>query len=247
MSSKINQLDLRYMDSISYEQLGAKLSYFCNKHFGKEINIRIIVAFSELDYGRGNAILTLTKQFGSFPLEVCSPKGELDMREFTELSDTHELTLIIQTFPLVFSTTNHRMGNKLTNVNFDRKVNNLDVHIPQPSGLDSELSRSSLNLLMEQVGLLSSYFTQDQINPQKKFLYLSGFSYLDIKRESGGLPESKIIPWYFLIVNGKKNKRIYRQPELNDFLESLYEEPPKIDDLEEIIASIDDSHAIDND
>ena len=243
----MNQLDLRYMDSISYEQLGAKFSYFCNKHFGKEINIRIIVAFSELDYGRGNAILTLTKQFGSFPLEVCSPKGELDMSEFTELSDTHELTLIIQTFPLAYSTTNRRSETKLTNVNFDGKDNNLDVHIPQPTGLESELSRSSLNLLMEQVGLLSNYFTQDKINPKRKFLYLSGFSYLDIKREPGGLPESKIIPWYFLIVNGKKNKRIYRQPELNDFLESLFEEPPKIDNLDEIITSIDDDNAIDYD
>jgi len=41
--------------------------FFCKDQFGSDINIKMFVAFSVQDAGKGNAIFWLTQHFGVFP------------------------------------------------------------------------------------------------------------------------------------------------------------------------------------
>ena len=59
ISSQLRNISPEY-----YERLGAKLFFFCKDQFDSDFNVKIYVAFSEQDIGKGNAILWLTQHFG---------------------------------------------------------------------------------------------------------------------------------------------------------------------------------------
>lgn len=42
----------------SYEMLGAKLFFFCKDQFGSDTNVKIFVAFSERDIGKGEQVIS---------------------------------------------------------------------------------------------------------------------------------------------------------------------------------------------
>ncbi|QYZ65233.1 MAG: hypothetical protein OI74_07970 [Gammaproteobacteria bacterium (ex Lamellibrachia satsuma)] len=80
----------------SFDQLGGKLVSLCSDYAGLENEIKIVVAFSDRDPGRGNAILWLTKYFGVFPMEIGGPDGELDLHDLTGFSRHQHLTLFVR-------------------------------------------------------------------------------------------------------------------------------------------------------
>ena len=240
--SESKQLRLQDFLTESYGSLAAKLSYICKVNFEADVDIRIIVAISDQDSGRGSAILKLTRQFGIFPIELSNSKGEFDLQELSELTSFSGLTLIIQSFPIdalemIKGEITPPLLNSISGV-FD-KADSLKAHIPVPSGIVSDLSQDSVDMLLHQAMVLSQYFTQHNNDMTGPIIYLTGFSIKSAISHTNDLRESRIIPWYLLIEDKKSLRRVYRQPELENFLQFTAEEAPRIYDLEEHISEMD--------
>ena len=77
----------------TYERFGAKLFFFCKDQFGSDINVKIFVAFSEQDAGKGNAILWLTQHFGVFPVEIGDADGGFELADFDKFTTTMTATI----------------------------------------------------------------------------------------------------------------------------------------------------------
>jgi hypothetical protein len=235
------RLRLKDINPESYERLGAKLSYLCREQYGSDVKVKIIVAFSDRETGRGNAILWLTKHFGVFPVEISSPDGELNLRELAELALPSHLTIIIQSIPIFEGESSERDGNSIGLVGGNDKttmIGNLKHHVPILKGLTNSLAKASVNILVQQIGVLSQWLTNNWKDINGPIIYLAGFGLLEESAHSRSLPSSKFIPWYLLL--GEKNCvwRIYRQPELDTFLRKLPGDNPHIVNLESVISDM---------
>lgn len=233
------RLRLEDINPEPYENLGAKLSYLCREQYGDDVKVKIMVAFSDQDTGRGNAILWLTKHFGVFPVEMGNPDGELDRHDLAELAPLSELTLIIQSVPLVAGGLEEGIGDPPWPIDDGVKmaeIDNLKTHVPGLNGSTNSFSLASADRLVQQIGVLSQLLANKEVTGP--VVYLAGFNLVAESAQSGSLPYSSLIPWYLFLGDKNGVRRIYRQPELSKMLRQLPEDNPRIVDLESIISDM---------
>jgi len=218
----------------SYKKLSSRLFYLCKELFSDDVDIRVIVAFAEKDEGRGNAILWLTKNFGMLPIEMAVLDGGIS---FQELSLFSGLTLIIQSVSLsqVESTKRSNLTSLENDIiNLD-SMNNLMTHIPVINKLPDSLLKASTDKLVQQIKDLGQYIADNEKKLKGSIIYFTGFSIPNVSAQSSNLASSHLIPWHLSISSKEGIERIYRQPELSDFLYSFPDNNPYMIDLESII------------
>ncbi len=237
------RLRLQELSEESYEKLSAKLSYLCHQMFDDNSKIRLFVAFSAQDKGRGNAILWLTKYFGLFPVEISAPNGEIDTLEFSEFSNFSGITLILQSLPIIpardrkqeptdFSSQYIENGNK------PEQTPNLKTLVPILDGIEPNFSQVTFDIITQQINLFSQQLTENKKESSGTVIYLTGFNYTQETSSINNLLHSTFIPWYLFVSEKNEVKRIYRQPELNSFFQSLPEATPLIKDLDSLISDM---------
>jgi len=234
------QLGLLGINSESFKRLGGRLVSLCREHIEKDGKIRIIVAFSDQDSGRGNAILWLTKHFGVFPMEIGEPEGKLDLNDFNDITRDSQPTLLIQSIPLCEGELYDLDGGQKEIPGIIKKSvteDGLKYHVPITQGLKNSLARASVDMLIQQIGVLSQKLTSKK-KVHGLIIYLAGFSFIDETAVNEALPSSKFISWYLMIVDKNCVKRIYRQPELDQFLYNLSADNPYIVDIETMITEM---------
>ncbi len=231
---------LRNISPESYERLGAKLFFFFKDQFDSDINVKIYVAFSEQDIGKGNAILWLTQHFGIFPVEIGDSDGEFELSDFEEFTAPSSLTLIIQSI-LFFDEEQKQNISTFTqtggNVSSEQ-VNNLKIHVPAIEGLTDSFEKYTANRLIHQVGVFNQQLASNVEAITGPIIYLAGFNIQEGVEKSANFPPSKFIPWYLLLSNGQSIKRVYRQPELSELLQKLPGSNPYMVDIESIISDM---------
>lgn len=204
-------------------------------------NVKVLVAFSDRDPGRGNAILWLTKHFGVFPIEVSRPTGELNVIDVTEFRKQLRLTLLIQAIPIVEERT-YPIGTNSEQIDSAAGKSSLKgdlrYHVPRIKGAKNLRATASLDTLIHQVGTISQAITNQSSIMTGPVIYLAGISIPKQSSYAQHFPSSKFVPWYLLSIDSMAIKRIYRQPELTRFLGKLRVGDPRITDLESIIADM---------
>lgn len=236
-----SRLQLRNIRPEFYEVLGAKLFFFCKDQFGSDTNIKIFVAFSEQDIGKGNAILWLTQHFGIFPVEIGNSDGEFELSDFDIFTTPSSLTLIIQSIPLFDRQLKKQYKDIVTPTDVHvsaTQVGNLKPHVPVIEGLTDSLEKDSANRLIHQIGVFNQHLVSNMGELVGTVIYLAGFNIQEEVEEGAKFPPSKFIPWYFLISDGKLIKRVYRQPELSELMQKLPDNNPYMVDLESIISDM---------
>ena len=234
------QLGLHGINSESFKSLGGRLVSLYREHSKNNDKIKIIVAFSDQDPGRGNAILWLTKHFGVFPMEIGEPEGKLDLNDFNEITQDSQPTFLIQSIPLCegklydLDSGQEEIPDKNKRSTME---GGLKYHVPNTEGLKNSLARASVDMLIQQIGVLSQKLTGKK-KVHGLIIYLAGFSLIENAAVSEALPSSKFIPWYLMIVDKNCVKRIYRQPELDQFLHNLSADNPCIVDIESMITEM---------
>jgi len=187
---------LRSLDIVleSYESLGARLLFLCKEQYGNDVNIRVIVAFSDQDTGRGSAILWLIKHFGVMPVEMAKSDGRVDLREFTESSPFPGLTLIIQSVPLIEcdAGVKKRIPSSSENGIFDlNTITNLKAHIPYLNGLSATLVKATTDKLLQQIEVLNQFLANNSKNNLVgPVIYLTELSLPEVWAESESFPSS---------------------------------------------------------
>lgn len=234
------QISIRDIDSITYEILGARLAGYCSLRYDRYTNIRIIVAFSDLDAGRSNAILKLIKQFGVVPTEASSHTGLLDREDISERCASRDMTIIIQSFPVNYPHSEKRNLVHKDNVRLNPSSTTFSPHVSKPAGLQSGISYISMQRMLDQIATISGLLTQKHIPFKGAYVYLSGFSFPHSNLTSRHFPETILVPWYMMTGDNLSIERVYRQPELNVYFKSLPEIPPQIANLENFILSTDE-------
>lgn len=235
------RLRLENIDSESFENLGARLAYLCRDYYGDDAKVELIVAFSERDAGRGNAILWLMKHFGVFPLEMGEPDGKINLHELAKNSPSSGVMLIIQSVPLVKGEHEKENGDQFRasgNSMDSTMVENIKAHIPTLNGLNDSLPKGSVDMLAQQIMAISQLLGKNGKVLIGPIIYLAGFSLIDDSEHAGNLPSSEFIPWYLMVSEENGVRRIYRQPELSEFLRKLPKVNPHIVDLETIISDM---------
>ena len=222
----------------SYERLGAKLFCFCKDQFGSDINVKIFVAFSEQDKGKGNAILWLTQHFGIFPVEIGDFDGGFELADFDKFTTTSSLTLIIQSIPFFDEKQNKNMLTQTDDNALSEQFNNLKVHVPAIKGLTDSFEKDAANRLIHQIGVFNQQLASNVEAITGPIIYLAGFNLQEEVEGSVKFPPSKFIPWYLLLSNGQSIKRVYRQPELSKLLQKLADDNPYMVDIESIISDM---------
>ncbi len=99
MSNIINAR-LYALEAFSFQDLGARLSGYCSEVFRETSNIRIISLFSDSDGGKGNAVLSLFKQFASFPLDIPYTKDCRKVFDDVDVKNHSGITIIICSTPM---------------------------------------------------------------------------------------------------------------------------------------------------
>jgi hypothetical protein len=243
---------LRSLDIVleSYESLGARLLFLCKEQYGNDVNIRVIVAFSDQDTGRGSAVLWLIKHFGVMPVEMAEPDGRLDLQEFTESTPFSGLTLIIQSVPLIDCDTKVKNSippspeNNIVDLN---TITNLKAHIPYLNGLPASLVKATTDKLLQQIEILNQFLANNSKNSLVgPVIYLTGLSLPEEWAESESFPSSRFIPWFCLLSRKNKMNRIYRQPELSKLLQKFPDNNPDIVNLESILFDMEAGYYIDD-
>lgn len=236
-----SRLHLRNISPESYEVLGAKLFFFCKDQFGSDTNIKIFMAFSEQDIGKGSAILWLTQHFGIFPVEIGNSDGEFELSDFDIFTTPSSLALIIQSIPLF----NRQLKNQYKGIVTPTdahvsatQVGNLKPHIPVIEGLTDSLEKDSANRLIHQIGVFNQRLSSNGEEIVGSVIYLAGSNLQEEAEQGASLPPSKFIPWHLLLINGQRIKRVYRQPELSKLLQKLPDDNPYMLDLESIISDM---------
>ncbi len=80
---------------------------------------------------------------------------------------------------------------------------------------------------------------------KKSIIYFTGFSIPNESVQSSNLASSHLIPWHLSISSKEGIERIYRQPELSDFLKSFSDYNPHMIDLDSIILDMERMDDID--
>jgi len=230
------KLQLSNVFTESYQRLGAKLFYFSKDQFGNDINIKIFVAFSEQDAGKGNAILWLTQHFGVFPVEIGDPDGKFELADFAKFTTASSLSLIIQSIPFLGDKQNKNMFAQTDDNASSEQVDNLKVHVPAIEGLTDSFEKDTANRLIHQIGVFNQQLASNVEAITGPIIYLAGFNIQEEVEENAKFPPSKFIPWYLLLGSGQSIKRVYRQPELSNLLQKLPDSNPNMVDIESIIS-----------
>lgn len=85
--------------AISFETLAGKLFSYCDSHFDETANVRIVTVFADHDQTKGNAVLTLFKQFSSFPLDVPLSVGSVDFIDLSANKNFSGISIVICALP----------------------------------------------------------------------------------------------------------------------------------------------------
>lgn len=226
----------RLIDSVFFQDIFAILATFIKQEFDANLQMQILVAFSEHDAGKGNAMLKLVKQFGTFPHEVSSMAGTFDCRDVKELLSFPGLTLVIQAIPII------KRSDFTSESVVDEEENDNRQHslIPMQRGLSDRQSRIALERLLKQIRSIDNLITNNDSARHGGVLYLSGLSCHDTAMENSIFSESKFLPMHLLVRNRSSIQQIYHQPELKRLFKSTPATPPKIANLEQYISEIDD-------
>jgi hypothetical protein len=225
-----------------YERLGAKLASLCRDQIHGSAKIRVIVAFSDYDAGRGSAILWLTKHFGVMPVELANQEGGLDLSELEALTYSGDQMLIIQTVPLNSSVLKTSFSGQDPTAGGKTSINDmlgLTRHIPSLKDVPDQIAEASANILVHHIESFGKYLSSIQSRCNLPVIYFAGFSVAEEMLQRGILPASKLIPWYLQLSGKNGIGRIYRQPELSQFLQTLPDKNPMMIDLESIISDLD--------
>ena len=213
----------------------------CRDQYGGDTKVKIITAFSDQDAGRGNAILWLARHFRVFPFEIGGYYGELDLRKISEFLLSPEITLIIQSVPLVEGMPN-KVGRDVSwSKNDDSKLyktDNIKTHIPGLRGINDSFAKISVDLLDKHIYAFSQYLSEYRNENIGPVLYLAGFNLAQNLAHGENLPYSEILPWYLMLCDKNAVRRVYKQPELGKILKELPEENPQLIDLEVVISDM---------
>ena len=104
--------------------------------------------------------------------------------------------------------------------------------------LNQCFSQVTFDLITKQINLFSQQFTENKKESSGTVIYLTGFNYTQETSSINNLLHSTFIPWYLFVSEKNEVKRIYRQPELNSFFQSLPEATPLIKDLDSLISDM---------
>ncbi len=203
---------LRFLEiaPLSYKILGAKLLNLCREQHGHELNIKIIVTFSDQDTGRGNSILWLAKHFGVMPIvgvmpiEMAESDGGLDLHELTESALFSGITLIIQNIPLIESNTAelNNIPAKSESIIDLNTITNLKDRTYFLNGLSDSLVKDTTDKLLQQIEASNRFLNSNSKNILVgSLIYLTGLSILDEWSESKSFPSSRFIPWLLSTLN----------------------------------------------
>ncbi len=232
-----NKLRFEELSQISYENLCAKLFNFCKQTFGANVKIKTVAAFSEFDQGRGSAILWLTKHFSTFPVEMGSIDGEIEVDDLSNQILPGFPTIIIQSIPLNMPHNSSLYIEKVSHVDSDfssSQTKKVVAHLPKIEAFDCSDEQVAYTRVKREVEVVNQYLAINHTKERGQFVYLVGISFSDKRTEHRKFPASWFVPWYLFVTNGSKNNRIYRQPELDGLLLDLSSDNPKMIDLNSI-------------
>ena len=176
------------------------------------------------------------------PVELADQEGGLILSELEELTNSRDQMLIIQAVPLNSSILKTSFSYQNQTANGKKSINNmfgLTKRIPSLKGVPNQIAEASANMLAHQIESFAKYLSGIQSRGNLPVIYFAGFSVAEAMLQRGILPASNQIPWYLQISGKNGIGRIYRQPELSQFLQTSPNKKSMMTDLELIISDSD--------